>query len=245
MKSNLKLAILNASGNTGKTTLAKHLFSPLLGGAKRVQIEDLNASDGAADVEIGVKRFRELAAELAVADDEATVIDIGASAFIAVTEHFTWLEGVRDLIDFWIVPVVPSAKVQKDSIATVAALKRLGVPAERICIVLNNVADPAEAASEFAIVLALRDIGVIVCEQGVLSNELFDELKDGAETVFDLAADATDFRVAKDAARAAGDAAALRAIGVRMVQIMAAKSTAKNLHAVFNALPFATATAIA
>jgi hypothetical protein len=240
--SGVKAAFTNASGNTGKTTLAKHLGAPLLG-ARRVQIEDLNAADGSADIEIASKRFKELAAELAVADDEAFVIDIGASTFQAVTEHFAWLDGIRELIDYWVIPVVPSVKVKKDSIATAKTLVEIGVPPERIVMLLNNVTEPEEAHAEFAQIFALRNLGMTVCEQAVLANELFDELKDSTETIFDLAADETDFTALKAAARAADDADELRRIGKRMVQIMAAKATAKNLRAVFDAMPFSAVTA--
>lgn len=41
----MKVAVINLSGNTGKTTLSKHLLAPLLK-ARRVQIEDVNSSNG-------------------------------------------------------------------------------------------------------------------------------------------------------------------------------------------------------
>jgi len=57
----MKVAVLNLSGNTGKTTLTKHLLVPLLG-AHRIEIEDVNTGDGQADTELAATKFQTLAA---------------------------------------------------------------------------------------------------------------------------------------------------------------------------------------
>lgn len=238
----MQVAIINTSGNVGKTTLAKHFLAPMLN-AERVSIEDLNSGDGEADIELGSKKFKSFASELMANPDLHYVIDIGASSVAAVLQHFHWLEETRANVDFWVIPVTPMTKVCKDSIGTVAKLRELGIPPGRIVLIPNNVDQgEAESADEtFKDVYALRAIGVFVCDQGVLSNAVFEDLKDSKENVFDVANDTTDFRAEIAAARAAGDDAKCLALGRRSVQRQYAVGTLRNLRAVFAATPMAVA----
>ena len=45
----MKLAVINFSGNVGKTTVARHLLAPRIPGCQVVSVESINADDGAAD----------------------------------------------------------------------------------------------------------------------------------------------------------------------------------------------------
>jgi len=42
----MKLAVINFSGNVGKTTVARHLLMPRIEGAELIAVESLNADDG-------------------------------------------------------------------------------------------------------------------------------------------------------------------------------------------------------
>jgi hypothetical protein len=42
----LKMAVINSSGNAGKTTVARHLLLPGIDGAELIAVETLNADDG-------------------------------------------------------------------------------------------------------------------------------------------------------------------------------------------------------
>jgi len=44
----MKVAVINFSGNVGKTTIARHLLAPRIAGAEVVSIESINAEDGEA-----------------------------------------------------------------------------------------------------------------------------------------------------------------------------------------------------
>ena len=229
----MKVAVINLSGNTGKTTLSKHLLAPLLN-ARRVQIEDVNSSDGTPDIEVTAGKFKTLAAQLNVAgDDENFVIDIGASNAKSMIEHFSALRSTRSAIDYWIIPVVPAAKQKTDSINTAATLMEIGVDPKKIVMVLNNVTDTESVEYDFKTIFDGGKLGVQVATQVVLANEVFELLKNENNSVFDLANNRPDFKTLIKAARDSGDSNALNALGVRMVTQDLAEDAVENLRGVF------------
>ena len=42
----MKLAVINFSGNVGKTTVARHLLAPRIPGCELVSVESINADEG-------------------------------------------------------------------------------------------------------------------------------------------------------------------------------------------------------
>ena len=42
----MKIAVINFSGNVGKTTVARHLLLPRIEGAELITVESINADDG-------------------------------------------------------------------------------------------------------------------------------------------------------------------------------------------------------
>lgn len=237
----MKVAVINLSGNTGKTTLSKHLLAPQLN-ARRVQIEDVNVGDGEPDLELAASKFKSLAAELNAADDsESFVIDVGASNAKAVVEHFSQLKSTRADIDFWVIPVVPASKQKSDSINTASTLMKIGVKADRIVMVLNNIVDTQSVEHDFAVILALRELGIHVADQAILANEVFEMLKGQSESVFDIAKNRPDFKALMKAAREAGNKDEVLNLGTKMVTQDMAEDAAENLKAVFESTPIFTA----
>ena len=146
----MKIVVINLSGNTGKTTLSKHMFTPLLG-ATRISIEDTNAGDGEPDLEISAGKFKQLAAEInASGDDESFVVDVGASNAKAMIAKFDSLASTTELINCWIIPVTPSAKQIVDSLRTATALSELGIEPSKITLLPNNVTDLESYETDFA-----------------------------------------------------------------------------------------------
>lgn len=228
----MKLAIVNHAGMTGKTTLTKHLLIPNLPGAKRIEIEDVNAGDGIADAELNAKQLKDLAAELNAADDsQHFVIDIGSSVIKDVTRQLEQLKSLLRNIDLWVVPVTKEARQSKDSAKTVNTLIELGVPASSIMLLPNKVEDVNTFDEDFEHVMKLRSVGVLISNQAVLWSEVFEMLKDKAESVYDLERNVPDFKSMKR--DAAGDKDALLVVGQRMVLQDLAEFSVKNLNAVW------------
>lgn len=236
----MKIAVISYSGNTGKTTLAKHMLVPLIPGAQRIQIEDINTGDGKADIELSAKKFKELAEMLSIADDdEHYVIDIGASNSKRMIEEFIDLKRTRNSIDFWVIPCVPAAKQKADSLNTVIELVRIGIPASKIIVIPNNVVEVESFESDFKELQPLKSSGVHVLDMPVLASTVFDLLKGGEESVFEIEAENPDFKALKKAARGSGNPEDLQAVGRREIIQDMAEAAAHNLRLAFKATPIA------
>ena len=61
----MKIAVINFSGNVGKTTIARHLLLPRIDGAELFSVESLNAADGEGHAMHG-RQFSELQEHLDV-----------------------------------------------------------------------------------------------------------------------------------------------------------------------------------
>jgi len=230
------IALINKSGNTGKTTLAKQLAT--LFSAERIQIEDQNTSDGAVDLELSAARFKEVAGQLNIADpDDHFILDIGASNAKPMMEHFAKLKTTRAAMDFFVVPVVPAAKQITDSLATVNDLIKIGVEPSRIVVLLNNITDVDQLEKQFESVFLLRAFGVHVCDQAVLNSDVFELMKGQDESIYDLEASPPDFRALKKKAKEEGGD--LMALGDKMVLQDLAENAAANLRAAVMATPLA------
>ncbi|MCQ9136609.1 hypothetical protein KMS84_38530, partial [Streptomyces sp. IBSBF 2807] len=135
----MKLAVVNFSGNTGKTTVSDQLVWPRLGGL-RFAIETINAgaSDDAAEIErMKGRQFGELS-EILMTEDNA-VIDVGASNVEDFFKYMGQFAGSHEEFDYFLVPTVSEKKQQADTINTIKTLAALGVPRSRILVVFNKV----------------------------------------------------------------------------------------------------------
>ena len=134
----MKVAVINFSGNVGKTTIARHLLAPRMPGAEVISIESINADDGQAAPLRG-SQFGELQEYLQTVDN--VVVDIGASNVEDLLSLMRKYRGSHEDFDYFIVPTVPALKQQQDTIATLAELARIGIPAAKIRLVFNLVED--------------------------------------------------------------------------------------------------------
>ena len=64
----MKIAVINFSGNVGKSTVARHLLAPRMNNAQVIAVESLN-SDGTEGEAIKGKQFGQLSEALALLDD--------------------------------------------------------------------------------------------------------------------------------------------------------------------------------
>ena len=122
----MKIAVINFSGNVGKTTIARHLLLPRIDGAELFSVESLNAADGESHAMRG-RQFGELQELLQTIDN--AVVDIGASNVEELLDLMQKYQGSHEDFDAFVVPTVPALKQQQDTIATLVELARLaGVP---------------------------------------------------------------------------------------------------------------------
>jgi hypothetical protein len=231
----MKVAVINFSGNTGKSMLTKNMLVPLLAGAKRISIEDLNDPGGRSDATITASMFPSLAAELnAFEDDKHFVLDIGASSAKEMIGHFSRLATTRSDIDVWIVPVTPVSKQCADTINTVRKLIEIGVEPQRIVVVPNNITDLSQFELDFKrLSIVSAEMGFRLCDQGVPNSKIYDMTRSGEDSLFEIAADPTDYRDKMRRQRA--DHASAQEFGRRIVVRDMARDACTHLRSVFDA----------
>ena len=189
----MKIAVINFSGNVGKTTLARHLFSPRLGG-EIYSVESINA-DGNEENMLKGRDFVVLQDELLTAED--LVIDVGASNVEDFLRMMKKFDGANEDIDLFVVPVVPAKKQQRDTIATLIQLLELDIGKDKLRVVLNQVDADDDIENTFrAIVEFCEESQVSWCKTAVLENELFDLLKNSDDSIAELLSDKTDYKAA-------------------------------------------------
>ena len=200
----MKVAVINFSGNVGKTTIARHLLAPRIEGAEVISVESINADDGQATALRG-NQFGELQEYLHTVDN--VVVDIGASNVEDLLALMLRYRGSHEDFDYFIVPTVPALKQQQDTIATIAELARIGIPASKLKVVFNLVEDDADLWQTFEPLLSfVRDRPLAQastrCRLGM--NEVYERAKGTETSLADLASDATDYKAlivkAKDTA---------------------------------------------
>ena len=191
----MKIAVINFSGNVGKTTIARHLLLPRIEGAELIAIESINADEGQVQSLRG-RQFGELQEYLQTVD--SAVVDIGASNVEDLLALMRKYRGSHEDFDCFVVPTVAALKQQQDTIATLAELARLGVPASRLKVVFNMVDDGAEVSQAFEPLLAFLEQTPVarVCTRCRLgANDIYGRVKSaGSADLAALARDETDYK---------------------------------------------------
>ena len=228
----MRLAVINFSGNVGKTTVARHLLAPRIPGCQVVAVESINADDGQS-VTIRGRQFAQLQEFLQSVDN--VVIDIGASNVEELLKMMRRYRDSQEDFDGFIVPTVPVRKQQQDTAATLAELARIGVPPKRLRLVFNQVDDDSPIDRAFETLLAYcTSSGVVRPASAFISfNEVYALVRGTGQSLAELAADRTDYKA--EIARAGTHADKL-ALAQRLATQRLARGVIPELDACFAAL---------
>ena len=192
----MRLAVINFSGNVGKTTVARHLLAPRIPGCQVVAVESINADDGQS-VTIRGRQFAQLQEFLQSVDN--VVIDIGASNVEDLLKLMRRYRDSQQDFDGFIVPTVPTRKQQQDTAATLTELARIGVPPERLRLVFNQVDDDSPIDRTFDTLLAYcASTGVVQPRPAacISFNEVYALVRGTGQSLAELAADSADYKTA-------------------------------------------------
>lgn len=194
----MKVAVLNFSGNVGKTTVAAHLLKPRMGDATIFSIESLNLDASAEGVEVEQlrgRKFGELQDQLMRLD--AAIIDVGASNVEEFLKLMQQYAGSHEEFDYFIVPVVKEKKQQGDTVNTIRALASIGIPRSKIRMLFNKVEVDETVADEFAALFGLAEVEksfTLNPAAVVYTNEVFEKLKSVGKSLGDITSDPVDYR---------------------------------------------------
>lgn len=229
----MKVAVINFSGNVGKSTVARHLLAPRMNNARVIPVESIN-SDGTDDKALKGKQFGELQEGLALLDD--AVVDIGASNVEDFVNLMKQYKNSHEDFDFFVVPTMPKAKQQRDTISTIEALEGIGVPAKRIRLVFNMVdidETPQRALAGIFEYNATAKNFTLRPDAVIHTNDIYGKLKGADQSIQDILNDPTDF---KEKIKTATDSAEK----LRFAQLLGIKRLAhgvtEELDAVFKTL---------
>lgn len=190
----MKVAVINFSGNVGKTTISRHLLLPRIPGAELISIESLNSGDGQGQALRG-RQFGELQEYLQTV--ESAVVDIGASNVEDLLNLMELYRGSQEDFDYFVVPTVPPVKQQQDTIATLVELSQLGVTPSRLKVVFNMAEMGIPVQQSFYFVLNFLKEQPIAspdpaCRLG--ANEIYARIRGGTGDLSQLATDSTDYK---------------------------------------------------
>lgn len=237
----MKIAVINFSGNVGKSTVARHLLLPRIAGAELIAVESINSDEGQGQALRG-KQFGELQEYLQTV--ESAVVDIGASNVEDLLTLMRKFQGSHEDFDFFVVPTVPARKQQQDTIATLAELSRLGVAPSRVKLVFNMVDDCVEISQAFELLLAFIDqspVAQVDTRCRLSTNDIYGRLKamqsGPAMALALLARDDTDYKAQITQANSMVEKLALaQALATRRL----ARGVVPELDACFAALELTT-----
>lgn len=190
----MKVAVINFSGNVGKTTIARHLLAPRIQGAEIVSVESANADEQETDALRG-RDFAHLQQYMLASDD--LIVDIGASNVEDLLILMRKFKGSHEDFDFYVIPAVPDIKQQKDTANTANALANMGISAERVKIVLNRVEASEAPDKQFPALLgflAKHRVATFSPDAHLTDNEIYQRVKHDGRSISDLASDATDYK---------------------------------------------------
>lgn len=229
----MKIAVINFSGNVGKTTVARHLLLPRVEGAELINVESLNADEGHGQALRG-RQFGQLQEYLQ--SIENVVVDIGASNVEDLLGLMRRYRGSHEDFDCFVVPTVHALKQQQDTIATLVELARLGVPESRLKLVFNMVEDGVGVAHAFDTVLAFiaeKPIAQANMNCWLGTNEIYERVKGTDADLAALARDDTNYKALIIKAKASADKLAL---AQKLATHRLASGVVPELDACFQAL---------
>lgn len=227
----MKVAVVNYSGNVGKTTVARHLLSPRMGNCAILFVESINEG-GNAQTNIKGRDFKDVLREIPAHDN--VVVDVGSSNIEQVFAQLKKMHDAHEDFDAFVIPTVPAAKQQADTAKIVEALYEMGVDSARIKVLFNQVEDGDDVAKVFGALLeALAPLDVIPDSEAVIhQNELFPML--GQRSIDEALCLDRDFKA--EIAAAAGNPARQKEIAEARIVSRLAKGAKAELDIAFKKL---------
>jgi len=194
----MKVAVINFSGNVGKSTISAHLLHPYMNNCPIFSIESLNtdtSADGMEVEKIRGKKFGELQEQLLVLD--TAIIDVGASNVDDFLKMMSKYHGSHEDFDYFLIPVVKEKKQQADTINTIRSLAAMGIPATKIRIVFNKLDADDIIEEEFSALFGLHHLEnnfTLIPNAIIFYNEVFEKVKIIGKSISTILSDTTNYR---------------------------------------------------
>lgn len=143
----VKVAVLNNSGNVGKSTICQTLLKPRVADSELIRVESINNDGITSSEKMSAKDMVSIIEKIDLSDN--VIIDIGSSNIEEFMLGLKRQAGSHEDIDLYIVPTTNDVKQQKDTITTINTLLDMGVESEQITIALNLVDETLSVEHQF------------------------------------------------------------------------------------------------
>lgn len=226
----MKIAILNYSGNVGKTTLARDLFKYRLPDYELITIESVN-SDGEEDMIIRGEDGDKIYEELLLNDN--IILDIGSSnleSFFKTTEKE--FEIIKS-IDMFVIPSTQNKKQQQDTLKTLNSLIHAGVNLSNIHVIGNQVIREADKTLEESFDTILSAKSKLFFNFDL--NHAIERHDLGERKLADIISD-VDYRSKMEEAKLADDKEKARKYAQKYIRQKKIHSLNKHYQMIFNKL---------
>lgn len=130
----MKFAVLNYSGNVGKTTIARDILKYNLPDFRLISVESVN-QDGQEEVLIKGENGDLLLAEMLLNDQ--LIIDVGSSNLEGWFNNVLPESDIFRDINLFVIPVAPGKKQQMDTLKTVEKLINSAVDKDKLFFICN------------------------------------------------------------------------------------------------------------
>lgn len=149
----MKVAVVNFSGNVGKSTIARYLLQRHIK-ADVFSIESLNKSqfDSVSDSEVTTLKAKQFSAlQEAMLLSDSLIVDVGSSNIEELMNQMRSYSGSQHDFDYFIVPVIAKDKQISDTLSTIGTLiQNFDIEPKKIKVVYNMVETPESVDFEFS-----------------------------------------------------------------------------------------------
>ncbi|MGF1873424.1 StbB family protein [Photobacterium indicum] len=229
----LKIAVLNNSGNVGKSMICENLFLPRIPNVEILKIETIN-SDGTNDTKLSAKSIGEIFKRMESID--TCIIDIGSSNIETFMGNLDKIEGSIEDIDLFFIPTTPKQKQQRDTLTTIENLFELGVEPDQIKIIFNLFDPDFSIEKQFPIIIGAYETKDLTLNNPknqfiIEESQLFEFLGETNKTYAESLNDSRDF---KSLLRATKDKEERENLSVERMTHRFVKGFDKKLDLTFN-----------
>ncbi|WP_261887492.1 StbB family protein [Vibrio aerogenes] len=194
----LKIAVLNNSGNVGKSTICSIFLQRRIANAELICVETINTGSN-SDHQVSSKDMIGVFQHIDASD--VAIIDVGSSNIEGFIQGMRENTGAHEDIDLYLVPVTPENKQQKDTCNTIDELLDLGVPDDRIILLLNRVDHSFSLEHQFKTLVSADIMTSLTCSNldeciTIPDSDIFSLIERLGTTYHDTLTDRTDYRQA-------------------------------------------------
>lgn len=195
----MKVALINNSGNVGKTTIAREVLGTNMRDAAVIEVETHNTGNKKYErvfkeyYQLNATDIEEFYARLVESDE--VVLDVGASNILDFLRQLEQYAEFEMLIDIFVIPTTKDAKQLQDTIKTIKILLDLGIAPDKIVVVANR-ANPNTFEKDFAVIAnAQKQLGFRFGKDLMIrETSLLKDLEFLGKTLTEVVTDETDYR---------------------------------------------------